>query len=51
MFFDITNYLHELGTATRRARLFFSGIILHIKNAYKKSGNRDDCPICENFIY
>jgi len=35
MFFDITNYLHEQEKSARRARLFFSGIILHIKNAYK----------------
>jgi len=28
MFFDITNYLHELGMAARRAGLFFNSVIL-----------------------
>lgn len=43
--FDITNYLHELVTAARRAGLFINRIMLHTK-----SGNRDDCPIYGIFM-
>ena len=49
MFFDITNYLHELGTPARRAGLFFNRIILHTKNRAIVMTARYAEILCVNF--